>query len=90
MLAKNEGGRQKPIFSRDTLQFFVRAADVSGTVELCNGVGMMMPGDSAEVSVVLCHAIAMKELSRFFIREGNRTIGYGVVTRTEAEARTSA
>jgi elongation factor Tu len=51
---------------------------------------MMMPGDSAEVSVVLCHAIAMKELSRFFIREGNRTIGYGVVTRTEAEARTSA
>lgn len=85
MLAESEGSIHKAMSNLDTLQFFFRIVDVMGSVKLCDGVEMVMPGDVTEIIVDLCHAIPMERLSRFFIREGNRTIGYGVVTRIEAE-----
>jgi elongation factor Tu len=81
VLTKEEGGRHTPFFGSYRPQFFFRTADVTGTVTLGEGLDMVMPGDNVEFEVELHEAIALEEQSRFAIREGNRTVGSGVVTR---------
>jgi len=81
VLTKDEGGRHTPFFANYRPQFYFRTADVTGTVQLGDGVDMVMPGDSAELTIELNKAIALEERSRFAIREGNRTVGAGIVTR---------
>ncbi|MEH2491764.1 elongation factor Tu [Bradyrhizobium sp. AZCC 2230] len=80
VLTKDEGGRHTPFFKNYRPQFYFRTADVTGTVQFDDGVEMVMPGDSAELTIELNKAIALEERSRFAIREGNRTVGAGVVT----------
>jgi elongation factor Tu len=80
VLTKDEGGRHTPFFAQYRPQFYFRTADVTGTVQLDSGVEMVMPGDSAEFTVLLNKPIALEERSRFAIREGNRTVGAGIVT----------
>jgi elongation factor Tu len=84
VLTKDEGGRHTPFFGNYRPQFYFRTADVTGTVQLGDGVEMVMPGDNAELTIELNKAIALEERSRFAIREGNRTIGAGIVTRIVA------
>ena len=62
-------------------QFFLRTTDVTGNIELANGVEMIMPGDNAQITVELIYPVAMEEGLRFAIREGGRTVGAGVVTK---------
>jgi elongation factor Tu len=81
VLTKDEGGRHTPFFRNYRPQFYFRTADVTGTVQLGNDVEMVMPGDNAELTIELNKAIALEERSRFAIREGNRTVGAGIVTR---------
>ncbi len=81
VLTKDEGGRHTPFFRNYRPQFYFRTADVTGTVQLSDGIEMVMPGDSAELTVELNKPVALDERSRFAIREGNRTVGAGVVTR---------
>lgn len=78
-LTKEEGGRHTPIFKGYKPQFYIRTTDVTG--ELTFSQEMIMPGDNAEVSVVLIQPIAMDEGLKFAIREGGRTVGAGVVTK---------
>jgi elongation factor Tu len=80
VLTKDEGGRHTPFFRNYRPQFYFRTADVTGTVQFGDGVEMVMPGDSAELTIELNKAIALDERSRFAIREGNRTVGAGIVT----------
>jgi elongation factor Tu len=80
VLTKDEGGRHTPFFRNYRPQFYFRTADVTGTVQFGDDVQMVMPGDSAELTVELNKAIALEQRSRFAIREGNRTVGAGVVT----------
>lgn len=80
VLTKDEGGRHTPFFKNYRPQFCFRTADVTGTVQLDDGIEMVMPGDSAELTIELNKAIALEERSRFAIREGNRTVGAGIVT----------
>ena len=80
VLTKDEGGRHTPFLKNYRPQFYFRTADVTGTVQLDDGVEMIMPGDSAELTIELNKAIALEERSRFAIREGNRTVGAGIVT----------
>ena len=80
VLTKDEGGRHTPFFGNYRPQFYFRTADVTGTVQLGEGAEMVMPGDSAELTIELNKAIALEERSRFAIREGNRTVGAGIVT----------
>jgi elongation factor Tu len=81
VLTKDEGGRHTPFFRNYRPQFYFRTADVTGTVHLGNDVEMVMPGDNAELTIELNKAIALDERSRFAIREGNRTVGAGIVTQ---------
>jgi elongation factor Tu len=81
VLTKDEGGRHTPFFGNYRPQFYFRTADVTGTVQLGDGVEMVMPGDSAELTIELNRAIALEQQSRFAIREGNRTVGAGIVTQ---------
>jgi elongation factor Tu len=81
VLTKDEGGRHTPFFRNYRPQFYFRTADITGTVQLGNGVEMVMPGDNAELTIELNKAIALEERSRFAIREGNRTVGAGIVTQ---------
>jgi len=81
VLTKQEGGRHTPFFGNYRPQFYFRTADVTGTVGLKEGSQMVMPGDNAELTVELQKSIAMEERSRFAIREGNRTVGAGIITR---------
>ena len=81
VLTKDEGGRHTPFFRNYRPQFYFRTADITGTVQLGNDVEMVMPGDNAELTIELNKAIALEERSRFAIREGNRTVGAGIVTR---------
>jgi elongation factor Tu len=83
-LTKDEGGRHTPFFHNYRPQFHFRTTDVTGTVELKDGIEMVMPGDNAEFAVELQKAIALEERSRFAIREGNKTVGAGIVTRIVA------
>jgi elongation factor Tu len=81
VLSKDEGGRHTPFFKGYRPQFYFRTTDVTGAVELPEGVEMVMPGDNIQMSVTLIHPIAMEEGLRFAIREGGRTVGAGVVAK---------
>jgi elongation factor Tu len=81
VLTKEEGGRHKPFFSNYRPQFYFRTTDVTGTIELPDGVEMCMPGDNTAMTVELILPIAMDEGLRFAIREGGRTVGAGRVTK---------
>ncbi len=81
ILSKDEGGRHKPFFSGYRPQFYFRTTDVTGTIELADGVEMVMPGDNVKMTVTLLTPIAMHEQLRFAIREGGRTVGAGVVAK---------
>jgi elongation factor Tu len=81
VLSKEEGGRHTPFFKGYRPQFYFRTTDVTGTVELPEGVEMVMPGDNVTMVVTLISPIAMDDRLRFAIREGGRTVGSGVVTK---------
>lgn len=81
VLSKEEGGRHTPFFKGYRPQFYFRTTDVTGAVELPDGVEMVMPGDNIRVVIELIAPIAMEEGLRFAIREGGRTVGAGVVTK---------
>ncbi|MDO8599450.1 MAG: elongation factor Tu [bacterium] len=80
-LSKDEGGRHKPFFKGYKPQFYLRTTDVTGEVTLPEGVEMVMPGDTVNITVKLLVAIALEEKQRFAIREGGKTVGAGVVTK---------
>ena len=81
VLTKEEGGRHTPFFKGYRPQFYFRTTDVTGSVELPEGVEMVMPGDNVQMLIQLITPIAMEEQLRFAIREGGRTVGAGVVTK---------
>lgn len=81
VLSKDEGGRHTPFFKGYRPQFYFRTTDITGAVELPDGVEMVMPGDNLKFIVELIAPIAMDEGLRFAIREGGRTVGAGVVSR---------
>jgi elongation factor Tu len=80
VLTKEEGGRHKAFFSGYRPQFYVRTLDVTGTIELPEGVEMVMPGDSVNLTVELITPVALEKGSKFAIREGGLTVGAGVIT----------
>ncbi|MCY4643238.1 MAG: elongation factor Tu [Bacteriovoracales bacterium] len=80
ILTKEEGGRHTPIFKGYRPQFYFRTTDVTGDIELADGVEMVMPGDNTSFGVVLITPVAMEKGLRFAIREGGRTIGAGTVS----------
>jgi elongation factor Tu len=81
VLSKDEGGRHTPFFKGYRPQFYFRTTDVTGSVELPEGVEMVMPGDNINMQVTLINPIAMDDGLRFAIREGGRTVGAGVVVK---------
>jgi len=81
VLSKDEGGRHTPFFKGYRPQFYFRTTDVTGAVELPEGVEMVMPGDNINIVATLIAPIAMEEGLRFAIREGGRTVGAGVVAK---------
>src|SRR5947209_14693322 len=81
VLTKEEGGRHTPFFTGYTPQFFFRTTDVTGKMNLPEGVEMVMPGDNIRISGELIQPIAMEEGLRFAVREGGKTVGAGVVTK---------
>jgi elongation factor Tu len=80
VLSKDEGGRHTPFFNGYRPQFYIRTTDVTGTLNLNEGVEMIMPGDNTSVSVELIAPVALEKGARFAIREGGRTVGAGSVT----------
>ena len=80
VLSKDEGGRHTPFFTNYRPQFYFRTSDVTGTVDLPEGVEMVMPGDNVSVEITLIAPVAMEKTQRFAIREGGRTIGAGRVS----------
>ncbi len=80
VLSKEEGGRHTPFFKGYRPQFYFRTTDVTGVVELPEGVEMVMPGDNVTIGVELITPVAMEKGLRFAIREGGRTVGAGTVT----------
>jgi len=80
VLTKEEGGRHTPFFPGYRPQFYFRTTDVTGTIELPEGVEMVMPGDNVQMTIKLITPIAIEEGLRFAIREGGRTVGAGVVS----------
>ena len=83
VLSKEEGGRHTPFFKGYRPQFYFRTTDVTGTIQLPEGVEMVMPGDNIRMDVQLIAPIAMEEGLRFAIREGGHTVGAGVVSKIE-------
>jgi elongation factor Tu len=81
VLSKEEGGRHKPFFPGYRPQFYIRTTDVTGTIQLPEGVEMVMPGDNIDMTVELIVPVALTEGLRFAIREGGRTVGAGVVAK---------
>jgi len=81
VLSKEEGGRHTPFFTGYRPQFYVRTTDVTGSIELQEGVEMVMPGDNTKMKIRLIQPVAMEEGLRFAIREGGRTVGAGVITQ---------
>ena len=81
VLRKDEGGRHKPFFSGYRPQFYINTMDITGTVELSEGVEMVMPGDNTMMTVELISPVALEEGHRFAIREGGLTVGAGVITK---------
>jgi elongation factor Tu len=80
VLTKDEGGRHTPFFNGYRPQFYLRTTDVTGEIQLPEGVEMVMPGDNIEMQVKLITPIAIEQGLRFAIREGGRTVGAGVVS----------
>ena len=80
VLSKEEGGRHTPFFSNYRPQFYFRTTDVTGVIELPQGVEMVMPGDNVEMTVELIANVALENGTKFSIREGGRTVGAGVVS----------
>ncbi len=80
VLKKEEGGRHTPFFNGYRPQFYFRTTDVTGTIELPEGVEMVMPGDNVRMTIKLITPIAIEQGLRFAIREGGRTVGSGVVS----------
>ncbi len=81
VLSKDEGGRHTPFFSGYRPQFYIRTTDVTGSIELPEGVEMIMPGDNVKMKVELITPVAVEDGLRFAIREGGRTVGAGAVTK---------
>ncbi len=81
VLRQDEGGRHTPFFTGYRPQFYVGTLDVTGAVELAEGVEMVMPGDNVNLKVTLIVPVALEAGSRFAIREGGRTVGSGVITK---------
>ena len=83
VLSKEEGGRHTPFFSNYRPQFYFRTTDVTGVIELPDGVEMVMPGDNVDMTVELIAPVALEKGTKFSIREGGRTVGAGVVSEIE-------
>jgi len=81
ILSKEEGGRHTPFFNGYKPQFYIRTTDVTGALELPEGMEMAMPGDDVKMKIKLIEPVAIEEGLRFAIREGGRTVGAGVFTR---------
>ena len=81
VLKKEEGGRHTPFFNGYRPQFFIRTLDVTGDIQLPQGVEMVMPGDNVKMHVKLITPVALENGSRFALREGGRTVGAGVITK---------
>ena len=81
VLTKEEGGRHTPFFQGYKPQFYIRTTDVTGEMELPEGIEMVMPGDNVEMKVKLLTPVAMDDQLRFAVREGGRTVGSGVITK---------
>jgi elongation factor Tu len=81
ILKKEEGGRHTPFFTNYRPQFYIRTTDVTGSVNLPEGVKMVMPGDNVTMEISLITSVALEEQMRFAIREGGKTVGAGVVTK---------
>ncbi|MDO8673408.1 MAG: elongation factor Tu [Dehalococcoidia bacterium] len=81
ILSKEEGGRHTPFFGGYRPQFYIRTTDVTGNVELPEGVEMVMPGDNVKMTIKLIVPVALEEGLRFAIREGGRTVGAGAITK---------
>jgi elongation factor Tu len=81
VLKKEEGGRHTPFFTNYRPQLYIRTTDVTGTVQLPEGVKMVMPGDNITMTIELIAPVALEEQMRFAIREGGKTVGAGVVTK---------
>jgi len=80
ILSKDEGGRHTPFFNGYRPQFYIRTTDVTGTLNLPEGVEMVMPGDNTSISAELLTPVALEKGARFAIREGGRTVGAGTIT----------
>jgi elongation factor Tu len=81
VLTKEEGGRHTPFFNGYKPQFYIRTTDITGTIELPEGVEMVMPGDNITMKIKLIYPVAMEKGLRFAIREGGRTVGAGAFSR---------
>ncbi len=84
VLSREEGGRHTPFFNGYKPQFYIRTSDITGEIQLPEGVEMVMPGDNITMGIKLIYPIALEEGLRFAIREGGRTVGAGVVTKISA------
>jgi elongation factor Tu len=81
VLSRDEGGRHTPFFPGYKPQFYIRTSDITGEIELPEGVEMVMPGDNITMTISLITPVAIEEGLRFAIREGGRTVGAGVFTK---------
>ncbi len=81
VLTKDEGGRHTPFFSNYRPQFYFHTTDVTGVIELPEGVEMVMPGDNVTFDVELIAPVAIEEGTKFTVREGGRTVAAGVITK---------
>jgi len=81
VLTKEEGGRHTPFFNGYKPQFYIRTTDVTGSIQLPEGVEMVMPGDNITMKLKLVEPVALEEGLRFAVREGGRTVGAGAVTK---------
>ena len=83
ILSREEGGRHTPFVNNYRPQFYFRTTDVTGAIQLPEGVEMVMPGDNVSISVELIAPVAMEKGQRFAIREGGRTVGAGRISDVE-------
>ncbi|MDP6494978.1 MAG: elongation factor Tu [Dehalococcoidia bacterium] len=81
VLGRDEGGRHTPFFNGYKPQFYIRTTDVTGEIQLPEGIEMIMPGDNVKMRIKLISPVALEEQLRFAIREGGRTVGSGVITK---------
>ncbi|MEK7269793.1 MAG: EF-Tu/IF-2/RF-3 family GTPase, partial [Planctomycetota bacterium] len=81
VLSKEEGGRHTPFFTGYKPQFYIRTTDVTGVIQLPEGVEMAMPGDNVKMTVSLVTSVAIEEGLRFAVREGGKTVGAGAASK---------